>query len=190
MPVAVQYWGLPKPPSAIRPLGGCDVVMAPFGPDRKVLHGSDAETTRSRATMPLTRTRLIAVGLAVALLAGACGGGEDSDPAERGDEAGSGASVTSEDERLQDAPSGTSEATPADEMQEAAQPAAATPVRLGERFGWCSGVQALWDAQDQARAETEAAAVAHGAAVRVDAYEAATDDLDRASNSTVRLTPN
>ena len=128
----------------------------------------------------MPRTRLIAVGLAAALLAGACGGGEDSDPAERGDEAGSGASVTSEDEPLQDARSGDS-AAPADEPQEAAQPLVAAPVRLGERFAWCARVQALWDAQDQARAETEAAAVAHEAAVRV--YEAATDDLDRAEAS-------
>ena len=72
-------------------------------------------------------------------------------------------------------------AAPADEPQEAAQPVVAAPVRLGERFAWCARVQALWDAQDQARAETEAAAVAHEAAVRV--YEAATDDLDRAEAS-------
>ena len=51
-------------------------------------------------------------------------------------------------------------------------------MRLGERFAWRARVQALWDAQDQARAETEAAAVAYEAAVRV--YEAATDALDRA----------
>ena len=126
----------------------------------------------------MPRTRIFAVGLAVALLAGACQGGEDSDPAERGDEAGSAASETSEAEPLQDAPSGAS-TTPGDEPQETAQPAAdAAPVRLGERFAWCSTVQALWDAQDEARAETEAAAVAHEAAVRV--YEAATDELDRA----------
>ena len=128
----------------------------------------------------MPRTRLIAVGLAAALLAGACGGGDDSDPAERGDEAGSGASVTSEDEPLQDARSGDS-AAPAEEPQQPATPAVAAPVRLGERFAWCARVQALWDAQDQARAETEAAAVAHEAAVRV--YEAATDDLDRAEAS-------
>ena len=41
------------------------------------------------------RARLMALGLADALLAGACGGGGDSDPAERGDEAGRGASFTS-----------------------------------------------------------------------------------------------
>ena len=125
----------------------------------------------------MPRTHLFAVGLAVALLAGACGGGDDSDPAERGDEASRGASVVSEEEPLQDARSGDSAAA-TDELQGAAQPAVVTPVRLGERFAWCARVQALWDAQDQARAETEAAAVAHEAAVRV--HEAATDDLDRA----------
>ena len=149
--------------------------MVPFGPDRMVLHGSDAQTHPEGATMP--RTRLIAAVLTLVLLAGACQGGEDSDPAERGDEAGSGASVTSEDETLQDERSGASP-TPADEPQEAAQPAVATPVRLGERFVWCARVQALWDGEDQARAETGAAAAAYEAAVRV--HEAAADDLDRA----------
>ena len=177
VPVAVQYRGLPKPPSAIRPLGGCDVVMVPFGPDRKVLHGSDAPDHPKGATMP--RTRLVAVGLAVALLVGACGGG-GSDPAERDDEATSGASVTSEDESTQDARSGAS-TTAADEPLGAAQPAAATPVQLGERFGWCAKAQALWDAQDEARVESAAAAMAHEIAVGT--YEAATDDLDRAEAS-------
>ena len=175
VPVAVQYRGLPKPPSAIRPLGGCDVVMVPFGPDRMVLHGSDAQTHPEGATMP--QNRVLAVGLAIVLLAGACQGGEDSDPAERADEAGSGAAVTSEDESLPDERSGSS-ITPGDEPQGALQPDVAAPVRLGERFGWCARVQALWDGEDQARTETEAAAAAHAAAVRV--HEAATDDLDRA----------
>ena len=52
--------------------------MAPFGPDRMVLHGSDAQTHPEGATMP--RTRLIAVGLAVVLLAGACRGGRGQRP--------------------------------------------------------------------------------------------------------------
>ena len=151
--------------------------MVPFGPDRKVLHGSDAPDHPKGATMP--RTRLVAAGLAVALLVGACGGG-GSDPAERDDEASSGASVTSEDESTEGARSGAS-ATPADDPRGAAQPAAATPARLGERFAWCAKVQALWDAQDEARAETEAAAAAHEVAVGI--YEATTDDLDRAEAS-------
>ena len=128
----------------------------------------------------MCRTRLLAVGLAVALLTGACGGDEDSDPADREDETSSGASVTSEDEPAQD---GHAQASPtsAEEPQQAATPAVAAPVQLGERFAWCAKVQALWDAQDQARAETEPAAAAHEAAVRV--YEEATDDLDRAEAS-------
>ena len=149
--------------------------MVPFGPDRMVLHGSDAQTHPEGATMRWTR--VLAVGLAVVLLAGACQGGEDSDPAARGDEAGNRVATTSEDEPLQAEHSGAS-ITPGDDPQEALQPDAAAPVRLGERFAWCARVQALWDGEDQARAETEAAAAAHDAAVRV--HEAATDDLDRA----------
>lgn len=125
----------------------------------------------------MCRTRLVAAGLAVALLAGACGGDEDHDPAELEDETYSGASVVSEDEPAQDGHARAS-ATPAEEPQQAPAPAVAAPVQLGERFAWCANMQALWDAQDQARAETETAAAAHEAAVGV--LEAATDDLDRA----------
>ena len=149
--------------------------MVPFGPDRMVLHGSDAQTHPEGATMP--RIRAFAFVLAVALLVSACQGGDDRDSTASGEEANSGASVTFTDEPLQSAPSETSP-TPGDEPPEVAQPVLATPVQLGERFGWCARVQALWDGEDQARAETEAAAAAHEAAVRV--HEAATDDLDRA----------
>ena len=54
-------------------------------------------------------------------------------------------------------------------------------MQLGDRFAWCAKVQALWDAQDQARAKTETAAAAHDAAAGD--FEAATDDLDRAEAS-------
>ena len=125
----------------------------------------------------MCRTRLVVVGLVVALLAAACGSGEDSDPADRENETYSGASVTSEDEPAQNGHARAS-AAPAEESQQAPAPAVAAPVQLGERFSWCANVQALWDAQDRARAETETAAAAHEAAVGV--FEAATDDLDRA----------
>ena len=85
--------------------------------------------------------------------------------------------MVSEDEPAQDGHARAS-TTPAEEPQQAPAPAVAAPVQLGERFAWCAKVQALWDAQNQARAETETAAAAHEAAVRV--HEAATDDLDRA----------
>ena len=99
---------------------------------------------------------------------------------ERDDQASGGASVTPEDEPTQDARTGAS-ATAADEPPGAQQPAAAAPVRLGERFAWCAKVQALWDAQDEARANTETAALTHEAAIGI--YAAATDDLDRAEAS-------
>ena len=57
--------------------------------------------------------------------------------------------MTSGAEPVQDARSGDS-AAPTDEPQQAATPAVATPVQVGERFAWRANVQALWDAQDQA----------------------------------------
>lgn len=125
----------------------------------------------------MPRTRPLVVGLSIALLAGACGGGDNSDPAERDDEPRGEASVTSDAEPLQEAASGAS-ATPSDEPEAATQSVVTAPVQLGERFAWCPRVQALWDSQDEARAETEAAWGAHQAAV--DVLSAATDDLDRA----------
>ena len=52
------------------------------------------------------------------------------------------------------------------------------PVRLGDRFDWCADVQAGWDAYDQTLAVKIAAEGEHQRAV--DAFEAATDELDRA----------
>ena len=57
---------------------------------------------------------LLVVGIAVALPARDCGGGEDGDPAEREDDTSSGVSVTSGAEPVQDARSEDS-AAPADE---------------------------------------------------------------------------
>ena len=85
--------------------------MAPFGPGHTALNGNSMLDHPEGATM--CRTRLLAVGLAVALLAGACGGGEDHDPAEREGETNSGASVTSGDEPAQDGHARAS-ATPAE----------------------------------------------------------------------------
>lgn len=68
--------------------------------------------------------------------------------------------------------------TTVDDDSKATATTPAAPVRLGDRFGWCESVQRRWDSQVRYRAEAEAAALAHAAAVGV--YEAASDDLDRA----------
>ena len=148
--------------------------MAPFGSGHTVLDGNSTPDSPKGATMP--RTGAILAMLVVVLVAGGCGGDEERAPADLVEDAGPDGAVTEVDARAD--PSSEAAVAPEAEPSEGTV-ADAEPVRLGERFGWCSGVQALWDAQDQARAETEAAAgLAHEAAVRV--YEAATDDLDRA----------
>ena len=126
--------------------------------------------------MPLTAA--IVAMLVVGLVAGGCGGDGERAPADLVEDADPDWVVSDVDPRegaSSDSPAaseaGRSEDTVAD----------AEPVRLGERFGWCASVEALWDSQDQARAESEAAAAAHETAVRV--FEAATDDLDRAEAS-------
>ena len=123
----------------------------------------------------MSRNGVMLAILAAVLAAAGCAGDQDlspTDPVENGDPD---SAVLATD------PSG--DADPAAPLASEAEPNSDTvadtePVRLGERFAWCARVQALWDGEDQARAETEAAAAAHEAAVRV--YEAATDDLDRA----------
>ena len=147
--------------------------MAPFGSGHTVLDGNSTPDSPKGATMP--RTGAILAMLVVVLVAGGCGGDEDRAPADLVEDAGPDGAVSVVDP-IEDASSEAPAASEAEPSEDTVADAA--PVRLGERFAWCSRVQALWDAQDQARAETEAAAVAHEAAVRV--YEAATDDLDRA----------
>ena len=149
--------------------------MAPFGPDRKVLHGSDAETTRREPPCPGPAYSMQGLRLPCSPA-----------PAEA---ATTTTQLSAATRHVAQLPSPLRmnryrmvalEILPLPQMKYWEQHSRLSwrRWRLGERFGWCAGVQALWDAQDQARAETEAAAVAHEAAVRV--YEAATDDLDRA----------
>ena len=171
--LAVQHRGFAEIPSVTWPLVSRGVAMAPFGSGHTVLDGNSTPDSPKGATMP--RTGAILAMLVVVLVAGGCGGDEERAPADLVEDAGPDGAVTEVDARAD--PSSEAAVAPKAEPSEGTV-ADAEPVRLGERFGWCSGVQALWDAQDQARAETEAAAVAHEAAVRV--YEAATDDLDRA----------
>lgn len=113
--------------------------------------------------------------LGAVLVAAGCAGDEDLSPTDPVENANPDSAVLAADP--------SDDANPATSVASEAEPSRDTvvnaePVRLGERFAWCARVQALWDGEDQARAETEAAAAAHETAVRV--HEAATDDLDRA----------
>ena len=113
--------------------------------------------------------------LAVMLVAPGCGGGEErapADPVENAGPQGATSDVETAGATSPDAPASL-EADLGENVV-----ADAPRVQLGDRFTWCAKVQALWDAEDEARAETEATAEAHLAATGV--LEAATDDLDRA----------
>lgn len=115
---------------------------------------------------------MLAILVAVLVAAGCADDLSPSDPAENAD---LDSAVSAADPNGDSNPAAplASEAEPSNDAAVNAE-----PVRLDERFAWCARVQALWDGEDQTRAETEAAAAAHEAAVRV--HEAATDDLDRA----------
>ena len=113
--------------------------------------------------------------LAAMSVAPGCGGGEDRPPADPVEDAGrygAGSDVETAGDTSPDTPASL-EADPGERVV-----ADAPRVQLGDRFSWCAKVQALWDAEDGARAETEATAAAHSDAMGV--LEVATDDLDRA----------
>ena len=57
----------------------------------------------------------------------------------------------------------------------------AAPPRLGDRFSWCADIPAIWARQAQTQAQADAAEAAHLAAM--DAYDSATDELDKAEAS-------
>ena len=116
----------------------------------------------------MPRTRLIAAVVAFVLVAAACGGDEGSTPG------------SPEDARPDFAsPEAPSQDDISDDPQDSARDAVLSQpvVLLGNRFGWCSDVQAVWDAHDQALGALVAAEAEHEEAVA--AYEAATDELDR-----------
>ena len=147
--------------------------MAPFGSGHTVLDGNSTPDSPKGATMP--RTGVMLAILAVMLVAPGCGGGEDRAPADPVEDAGphgAASDVETAGDTSPDAPASL-EADLGENVV-----ADAPRVQLGDRFTWCARVQALWDAEDGARAETEATAEAHLAATGV--LEAATDDLDRA----------
>ena len=58
------------------------------------------------------------------------------------------------------------------------------PARLGDRFEWCADIQRAWDRQAQAQAHVDAEIAAWRDAV--EAYEAATDELDKAEAFNLR----
>ena len=141
----------------------------------------------------MPRNRLTLAILAFVLVAAACGGGDHGAPASSGDdtlpETFTTSDSASEDSPEPDAtiegapqdsaaPDTASDIDPPDSVsatkpQDSSQPV----VRLGDRFEWCSDVQAVWTTQEQALAALVAAEAEHEAAVA--AYEAATDELDR-----------
>ena len=147
--------------------------MAPFGSGHTVLDGNSTPDSPKGATMP--RNGVMLAILAAVLVAAGCADDKDGSPADPVENA--------------DLDSAASAADPSDDANPAAPVASESEpsentvaytesVRLNERFAWCRRVQALWDGQDEARAETEAAWVAYQSAVEV--LSAATDDLDRA----------
>lgn len=117
---------------------------------------------------------MLAILVAVLVATGCADDNDDSptDPVEKADPDSAASAADPNDDASPAAPV-ASEAEPSRDTV-----ADAEPVRLGERFAWCARVQALWDGEDRARAETEVAAAAHEAAVRL--HESAADDLDRA----------
>ena len=124
---------------------------------------------------PLLRAQVVLV--ASLLILGGCGGDDDTDT----EDDGNATSMAITDSNAVDAGSTAGSDTAAATVVGDSTAAATTltvPVRLGDRFAWCESVQRRWDTQVYYRAEAEAAALAHEAAVGL--YEAASDDLDRA----------
>ena len=152
----------------------------------------------------MPRNRLILATLAFVLVAAACGGGDDSTSSSSGDdnlpetfttsdsgpegspEVSSGADTTTDGEQMDStAPDPTSETAPLDspsgtEPQDSIQPEASSQpvVRLGSRFGWCSNVEGVWTHYEQTLATLQAVEAEYDAVLG--AYEAVTDELDRA----------
>ena len=147
----------------------------------------------------MPRNRFILATLAFVLVAAGCGGGDDSAPSGSGDDTLPETFTTSDagqegspepDVTIEGAPQDSaapdtaSEAAPLDstsatEPQDSSQPV----VRLGNRFEWCPDVQAVWDAYDETLATVQVSEAALREAQA--AFDAATDELDRAEVSGV-----
>ena len=141
----------------------------------------------------MPRPRIFAAGIAVVLVAAACGGGEGSDPAD-GMEGTSavtaasdgdgpetpGASTTPDPDQQEDSPSEAAPTSPV-EPEVPTEPDTVVeyvPIQLGDRFGWCAEVQATWDDYDRSLAKMLDAETTLQQAE--DVYDSATDELDRA----------
>ena len=143
--------------------------------------------------MPNTRFAVSAI-LAVLLLAGACGGDEDSTPAEQ--TAGSTPAEQAEDGTLAEQAEGSNsqagDASPDASSigQDAIEPDTQEPsqsdttttvgpakVQLGNRFDWCSNQQSIWDEHDEALSHFTNAEIALTKDQAL--FEAATDELDK-----------
>ena len=121
------------------------------------------------ATMPALRTRLILSILILVLVAGACGGDENSTPG------------SPEDARPEfSSPETPSQDDISDESQDSLQAAIFSQpvVLLGNRFGWCSDVEDVWATLEATLATLLTVEANYEAAIAD--YETTTDELDRA----------
>ncbi len=144
----------------------------------------------------MPRHRLALASLVLSLLAAACGSDDGGGEALNADIF-TGATTT----RAQPQGSGEPDAPAGDEQQDAlveprltvldsaqvtdqavadasGEADAWSPQQLGDRFEWCADIQAIWERQVQAQAQVDVAGAAYLAAF--DAYNSATDELDRA----------
>ena len=123
--------------------------------------------------MPSSRF-VVSTVIAVMLLAGACGGDEDS-PTEGQAEV---VSIIEGDDISEDAgEEGTADPEPeATTTDAAALPTRIGEVELGDRFPWCSTVNAMWQDFDEATELWDA--VNQGLQEAQEAVATATDELD------------
>ena len=152
--------------------------------------------------MPNTRFAVSAI-LAVLLLAGACGGDEDSTPAEQTEDgtpaeqtAGStpaeqtAGSTPAEQAEGSNSQAGDASPDASSIGQDAIEPDTQEPsqsdttttvgpakVQLGNRFDWCSNQQSIWDEHDEALSHFTNAEIALTKDQAL--FEAATDELDK-----------
>ena len=153
----------------------------------------------------MPRNRLTLAILAFVLVAAACGGGDDSAPSGSGDDtlsetfttsdagqeglpevSSEADATTTEGEQMGSAaPDSASGDDPLDstsdtEPQDSSQPGASSQpvVLLGDRFEWCSDMEAEWTNREQTVSNFLASEAGYEEVLA--AYESATDELDRA----------